>query len=249
MHHAFARYSVELREPVCVGYGRAKRSLTLRQVVLVLHRAVNAQTREGQIGRESAGLLSVVKDAVLPLAIYGYFAGFIYIYYFYQRLGISLSGIEVPFYSFFLYAYNVVAVHPWLTVGLLVGTLVAIVLSAELKYGYLVVALVLVAVFPLLYWLASSAAAADIHAVRTRQYQVPQISFVFKDASQYPPELVEANHDRALRMILETKDHYYVLDQPYDDSDDVISEGSVYSVAKSDVVASRVHLLQAGRNE
>ena len=44
-----------------------------------------------------------------------------------------------------------------------------------------------------------------------------RVSFVYKEqpGAPYPPWLVQANDARALRLVLETKDRYYVLDQPY----------------------------------
>ena len=68
----------------------------------------------------------------------------------YGQLGISLGAVDVPFYFFFIYAYNILAVRP--VACLLVPAMIAaIVLGAGRRHGYSLAATLLLGMFFVLY--------------------------------------------------------------------------------------------------
>lgn len=202
--------------------------------------------RQSSLAGPSFALLSLLKDALVPLGIYAYFTGFIYIYYFYNRLGISLSAVDVPFYYFFLFSFNVLRAHFFAVMASVLAVIGAFTLAAKWRYGNVSVLVVLVGQLFFLQWLATITVAADVIKLRTRRDEYPRVSFDFKTPAgiQYPTSLLQANADRTLKIVLETKDRYYVLDQPFDESDGMLYEGTVYSVAKADVIVTQIHLRQ-----
>jgi len=58
--------------------------------------------------KEKNTFLSHLKEVTFFIAIYLYFMGFIYIYYFYEEFGIPLRVLDTPVYFFFVYSYNVI---------------------------------------------------------------------------------------------------------------------------------------------
>src|SRR2546426_8070906 len=47
----------------------------------------------------------IVRTGLLILSIYAYFAGWLYAFYFFDHLGLSLNSIDIPAYYFFVYSY------------------------------------------------------------------------------------------------------------------------------------------------
>ena len=191
-------------------------------------------------------LLPIVRDAMLPIAIYVYFAGFVYIYFFYQAFGISISVMDVPINYFFVYAYNMVTDHLFATfVGAFLMALLATARNLKI-IGAALISIFLLSLFPVVAKLANQSAVENANSVRAGVSPRPRIGFVFRTDSKgndvMSKDLIKDNNDHVLHLILETKDRFYVLSQIYDLGDKEMSEGTVYSVAKSDVLVTSVRL-------
>ena len=59
--------------------------------------------------------LKSARDLAAIIAIYLYFAGWLYIYYYYNRFGLSIKQLDIDFYSFIVYSLNVILylLHYW----------------------------------------------------------------------------------------------------------------------------------------
>src|SRR5215469_13334165 len=83
------------------------KAVTVESAEPTTRAAHDPDTTKGSNRRHPAPLLRVIQDAVLPLAIYLYFTGFMYVYSLYNDLGIGLGGVDIPVYYFFIYSTNV----------------------------------------------------------------------------------------------------------------------------------------------
>lgn len=59
-------------------------------------------------GGQDKDLLKSVKDLTLLIAVFLYFAGWIYVYSFFSYFGVSIHDIDQEFYSFLIYSVNVI---------------------------------------------------------------------------------------------------------------------------------------------
>jgi hypothetical protein len=190
--------------------------------------------------------LGVLKDAVLPLAIYLYFTGFMYVYSLYHELGIGIGGVDIPVYYLCIYAINVFRAYlPALTLALIIVLIAALLISRWQRihrWQRVLATTALVLLFPGLYALAYWTAERDATAMRKGQF-VPTIRLTLRPTeSHYPDALLRANDKGNLHLVLETNDRYYVLDQPYDEGDPELALGTVYGIAKLDVALAQVTL-------
>jgi hypothetical protein len=186
--------------------------------------------------------LSVLKDLVFPVGIYLYFIGFLYTYNFYSAFGIPLNSVEIPFYYFFIYSYDVLAVEPSKTLLLLTFALLAALFIRTRKHPYIGLFLVLSALFPILAVLSKDAAATQVGLLRTGG-NLQTIKLIFKDSFIRDDEFLKANDKSELRLVVETKDRLYLLLQKFDEQYPEIPVGSIYSISKSDVLVAKVSLL------
>jgi hypothetical protein len=212
--------------------------------------------------------LSVLKDLVLPVAVYLYFTGFLYTYYFYSGLGIPLNSVEIPFYYFFIYSYNVIAAELTTSLLLLFSALLTILVIRTRKHPDIGLFLVLSALFPILTVLSRDAATTQIGLLRTGR-NLQTIQLILKDVSIRDDELLKndgsirdeeflkakanaeqerrefliANANDGLKLVVETTDRLYVLRQPFDERNPEIPVGSLYGISKSDVLVANVSLL------
>lgn len=144
------------------------------------------------------GLLTTLKEVTFFVAVYLYFAGFVYIYYFYDHFGISLRVVETPIYFFFVYSYNIVGNlggmrwgDPEMQQSIWLSLLVVLLFAATLmvfrrdKRRNTARFAALVALFPLLNSLAFEA--ANVEAKKLRGGEIAkEITFVFKPDSSLP---------------------------------------------------------------
>lgn len=136
--------------------------------------------------------LPTLKEAAFFAAVYLYFAGYVYIYYYYNSFGISLNALDIPIYYFFVYAFNVfVSLKRWgvwryalgaqwaviLVIGIL--SVVTMIVLRKWKLRVLVVAL-LILLFPMTFSFALKAGESDAANVRGGNYVRP-ITLAFKD--------------------------------------------------------------------
>lgn len=194
--------------------------------------------------------LEIVRNSAFIVGFYLYFIGWVYVYWLYSHFGISFTSLDIPVYYFFVYSYAVASYFPqivkactysglffWVTSGVVaIVILLALLARTYSKKGILVV--VFVALFPLFFCLARGAAIEKAKEIRERGRRV---SFVFKTKQlrAYPPEFVKANKDGNLKLLLQTKDKYYVFFQPPGKG---LPLGFVYDLLRSDVSLVKIDM-------
>ena len=180
-----------------------------------------------------ADFLKTVRDITFILATYLYFAGWIYIYRYFDFFGLSIRQVDMDFYYFIVYSLNVLVylIKHWFITGpalILAVALIRYVKRRETPY------IICVALFGGLYF--ASLNAAENAAETDMLYNgsgLKNISFVLKkeateakadkyrlptDTTTIPgaPEMISkeitmANDSSGLRLIIATKEDYFVL--------------------------------------
>lgn len=192
--------------------------------------------------------LAVIRDGSIILAVYVFFASFVYIRMFYGHFGVAVTELEIPFNQLPVYAYNVLAT-PWvLTVALFVGGVLAIG-HWKLKRAWLIRTLefvIAVSLFPALYLAASEVAAENASATRLGKY-LKTVTFVLdsKHGHLYPPAFLNANNDERLWLLVSTERSYIALEQPEQEEVGLLPMASVYEVPRAHVVLVTVQVPDA----
>lgn len=184
--------------------------------------------------------LSNLKNVVLIVALYLYFAGWLHAYYFFQQFGVSLHSVDIPVYYFFIYSFSVFLTF-W---GAVLLGVVIIFLTLVVKYrpswGYLMV-IASILLFMGIYFVAKAAGMRD--AAEKRSGYANTVQFVFKKdtAEILDPEFVDLNRNDRLQLLTMTKDRYLVFYQPKGEGD-AQPNATTYSIAASDVALAKVDL-------
>lgn len=199
--------------------------------------------------------LAFARDIAFVAAVYLFFAGFWYQYYWYQALGIPLHAIDVPINQLLVFAYYTFAANAFWAVVLGVVVTIAVAVApiaravrkpwvAALQRAF--VAAVLIGMFPLLFAWSKSATYAAINS--NVEGHVGAIDrFVFKQGSEklYSSRLLDANGSASLALVIVAEDDadYYVLKippRPADESNgcsSYIPHTFVFTVRKADVLS------------
>lgn len=148
--------------------------------------------------RSKSTFLSSLKEVTFFVAVYLYFAGFVYIYYFYDNFGIPLRVVDTPIYYYFVFSYNIswnlgrirwadLLMHQstWASlIVILIFSTTLMVLRRDRRKSILLFACLTI-LFPLLSALALEA--ANIEAKRLRLGETAkEITFVFNEDSHLP---------------------------------------------------------------
>jgi hypothetical protein len=207
-----------------------------------------------------ADFLKTVRDITFIIAIYLYFAGWIYIYRYFDFFGLSIRQVDMDFYYFIVYSLNVLVylIKHWfiaVPVLILAIALIRYVKRKEIPY------IICIALFAGIYFAALNAA---VYAAQTDMLYngsgLKNISFVLKkeapeaksakydllkDSTTIPgaPEMISneitmANDSCALRLIIATKEDYFVIkaDTAAKDMKSVSAcPVEVYGIKKEDV--------------
>jgi hypothetical protein len=174
--------------------------------------------------------LEAARNVALLVAIYLYFAGFVYRDFFAGTFGIP-AATDTPVYTYMIYAYNAVAPNLWwfgaLVLALFCYDTYAVILTAKqtrTSLERLVVstepglfAFVAVLLFPVLFYSAQAAALADATAIRCGV--LPAVTRVvpsFKPgrAASYDSDFIASIPLGPVYLLARTSDSYYVLYQP-----------------------------------
>lgn len=196
-----------------------------------------------EVPKNKSSFLTALKEVTFFVAIYLYFTGFIYIYFFYDHFGIPLRVVEIPVYYMFIYSYNVVwnfreirwamfmskeLLWVWL-ITLYFLLLLSTIRKWTKHFLYIVF---LLALFPLLYSLASETAEIETGKIRSGE-TAKEVSFVFKadaevkkvkilpeqstpsalNTNQQPPSEVSAEME-SLEMFIEANERAEDLELP-----------------------------------
>jgi hypothetical protein len=151
-------------------------------------------------------LLTALKEVSFFVAIYLYFTGFIYIYYFFDSFGISIRSVDTPVYYFFVYSYNVLTgiqevswgavlkQRPlWTSIGVIVVVAAILVFLRRTRSKQIILMAALVVLFPIVFSLARATAKNDALGIRTG-LSAKEITFVLKKeaSGQTSPQLVRS---------------------------------------------------------
>lgn len=139
---------------------------------------------------------SSLKEIAFFIAIYLYFIGFTYVYYYYEEFGISLRALETPVYFYFVFSYNVlqnltsvrwsnVVLAPTIWVGVLALYLLFLVSMTVgwRRFRRVLIILLLVALFPFFAAVASQTAKVEARKTRSGSQGVKEITFLLKTDS------------------------------------------------------------------
>jgi hypothetical protein len=184
-------------------------------------------------------LLSAITKATLLPAIYLYFTGFIYAYFYFKNFGISLRFLNEPAYAFLVYSFTVFWAHPLLAVLLCLGAVVLVnVVRRTGKTGSLV--LTLIALFPVCYELALHT--ANHHALMLRAGRFGnriKLSFTSTAAAALPRDFLAQNDKNELVLLADTDKQIFLL---YQSNAAVprLAQAAVYALPKKNLTLSTI---------
>jgi hypothetical protein len=172
----------------------------------------------------SRALLANARDTAFIVAIFLYFAGFMYRYLYRQVWGITSSDGDPQFYGYLVFAVPTLQ-QGWHWILLIAASAVALVLLVDFLAQWweqilllrpLVVSAGIVLLFVTLTTQAQLAAVNSFNQIRRGELPGARIKF-FSDAkarAAYGANFMQDNENGVLSVVEETKDAYYVLDQP-----------------------------------
>jgi hypothetical protein len=206
---------------------------------------------------ERANLFSAATIVLSVAAVYLYFAGYIYCFFYYQGFGITLESLDLSLQYFFMRAFD-----PMKTLfGILLLAVFILALrwymARGLRRGLMV--LVILATFPALFFVSRQSARSAVR--RDRCYPSKTIQFRFRDLKKEAPitadspapsragpdpltldDLTKAGDAGQLFLLFETKDRLVMYERPpcgMIQPDDVPAV-HVYTLLRSDLSFSLV---------
>lgn len=199
-------------------------------------------------------MLTVLRDVTFFIAVYLYFAGWLYAYYYFGAFGLSLRVLDQPLYTVFIYAFTVAAEGLWflLALSIIMIILELFVRRYEGRIRFLrpfAVCVFLVFMFAVVYLLSRRAANIRVDDAR-RGYGIRSIVLYLPEkryglvaadtaqdtaASRWPELLHQLNEQRQLRLLSQTSDEYILLYQA-EDTLPTLPRAKVFVVPKESVV-------------
>jgi hypothetical protein len=179
-------------------------------------------------------LLKSARDIAFLFAVFLYFMGWIYIYFFLDKFGLSVKAVDVDLYNLLIYSSNIFIYlyHNHLFILLLATAAVLFVLLFKKTAPFVIklFPVIIILLFPLTFYLAKITADASSQAILNDPKLLGKVSFIFKDvkadATAKSPALPEPlsaanNFERvkifsqsqagSFRLLVANKDEYYVL--------------------------------------
>ena len=195
---------------------------------------------------KSEEVFSTLRNLLLLVAIYLYFIGWIYVYYYYNHFGISLFSLNIPVYYFFAYSNSVVG--NWTTTLIL---LLLVSLGFKLKHLFLhtyIIGPVVVLLFPVFFVVAKESGIS--RAQQLRIAGAKPISFILKEGIKkyYPNDFIQANNNGDVRLIYQTKDRYFVFVQPIS-NENVMPRGNTYDIRMEHILLATIKLENVERGD
>lgn len=204
--------------------------------------------------------LSEARDLTVVIAIFLFFTGWIYLYFFYHYFGLSVGILSTSYSDYLVYSYFVLSAY-WGLPILLIAGLIAVYLYWFRNRQVVLVALV-IAAFPLLAFAAKKVATEKAFHLREDPQSMRHISFVFREhadmlAPGRTPDSALAgravllhdndvlrNNDIRNNMLFflgQNEDYYFVLYQPKGlPNISALTLGTLYYVNKQDVLYSKI---------
>lgn len=203
-------------------------------------------------------LLSLLRNIIFFFAIYFYFTGWLYTYYFFNHFGISLNSVDIPFFYFFVYSYSVIINWIWILIIIIFTIFIFYLFTSVCKFKKVfnfkwipnlnkwIFIVVLILFFQLFFYLAKEEANKKARDIRIGYAKA--ITLVFKeDATKfYPKEFIDANNNGKLRLITQTKDRYFVLYQPKGEGT-AIPRAATYDIAKTDILLVKIEIKEISK--
>ncbi len=183
----------------------------------------------------------IIANIFFLIAVYLYFIGWIYTYYFLDHFNISFNTIDIPFYYFFVYSYSVIT--NWLSITVFSISIIAIYISGVVYASKWIPIFIMLILFPIFFFLAGQTARSE--AVKIRMGYANKITFFFKKdtINQYPSKFLEGNDKGKLKIIAQTKERFFVLYQPPSEGNGKeIPFGFVYDVPRADVLLALIEI-------
>jgi hypothetical protein len=189
-------------------------------------------------------ILKSIRDIAFLFAIYLYFAGWTYRWYYLDYFGLSLSQADMEFYYFFVYAFDVLlaGLRFWMTWALLACVLINWRWGS--KTGWVILMIVL---FPYLFYLAKTSAWNDAkRQAAPATSDLRQVQLVFTDdflqsvkeadtgvnsPSANMKDFLQFNSAGQLRLLLAGKDDLYLLYRQGSES----SVPVIYDLSRDDI--------------
>jgi hypothetical protein len=126
--------------------------------------------------------LGDVRDILIIAGIFLFFTGWVYIYYFYNYFGLSMSSVTINYADYLVYSYTVLTSYYWTP---LLAFLVLIILARKWLIGFTPLAISSVLLFLALYLLAKKVASDRALEIRSFRENMRHISFVFKQDADF----------------------------------------------------------------
>lgn len=196
-------------------------------------------------------IFSILANLVLLISIYLYFSGWLYAYYLFWHFGVSLHSVDIPVYDYIIYAYSVLDTK-W-SLAVLVGGVAVWLLAVWLericgpalskRRATIAIGLLL---FPSLLYSAKSA--AENEALARREGNALTIRFTLKPEAtpSLPRDFSEHNTQGQLRLLIQTKERYFVFYQPEGEKE-VIPYANTFDISRSDVLLASIDVPDSPR--
>jgi hypothetical protein len=210
--------------------------------------------------------LAMVRDIAFVVAVYVYFTGFTYYYYWRLLLGIPVAVADEPVFHIFVYAFQVFRIYwagilgcivagvlLWVAVGSLFDKIAWLHAQERLRSGLSILLLVAIVLglFTVLSVWSEEAARIHVDSVRAGYTTIePNIKIMLKPEFKryFDQDFVYDNEHFCLTLVGETTDAVYALSQalyqgeqnclPYSTRPgSKLPYGFVYAVPKSDIVS------------
>ncbi len=166
------------------------------------------ETAPRKIGVSS---LSALKDIIAPLAVYAYFGGWIYAYYFYSSFGVRLYSLDIPAYYFIAYSFSV-----FYTVLGFIFIAMTGAAAAGLSQRPVALALCFLVLFVGDFYVARREGINSAYDQRFSTNDHERVILTFKQGAENSNlvDLRSNNDANRLRLLTETKDRIILFYQP-----------------------------------
>jgi|GEM_PF-2476807 len=189
-------------------------------------------------------------NIIFVIAIYLYFIGYIFNYWFLRYFGIAFQSVDVQFHHMFIYSYS--TIFTWRIFYTLHGGVFFIISICVIWLSFfcpkcirvkkniknIILTIFLISLIPFSYLLARQEGTWNAKEIQKGSSKT--INFTFKkDAfARYPEEFITANDKNKLRIVVTTKDRFYVIHQLDEGTGKL--PGLVYDIPRADVLLTRI---------
>jgi len=167
-----------------------------------------------------------------------YVSGWSFDYYYLRHFGIPLASLNVEYYSFLVYSYNVITSA--LGAITFIAGFLGVAFFNHVIRSRLAVAFILCIMIPCSFGIGKQLGTRTAELVRSRD-DGQRISFVFKRGNVYPSEMMTLNDTNRLRILSQTKERYIVFYQP-PAADGTMPRAQVMQIAATDVLLARIRI-------